>query len=257
MIDGASYLDRLAGINAQFDLTLRAIDGFKSSDEAVSKYLADGMDSLRGLLTKGAKSADFDHTKHWAFSDEGAAKYFDVVKAALPAKLETVVNRVRQNNLILMVTCLEAALKDIHRAVLKKDPRLLKADRQVPLGKLTSQPLDQILDEEIEREVQSLDRKTIKDRAEHFDKHLNISWFFDGAIVPLAEPVFQLRNTILHEDPDVKVSVNDLMQAKVVCYILPLSCIMQAAVLFPDTFNWEGANLDGLKETMKKQGRIK
>ncbi len=60
MIDGQSYFDRLAGINAQFDLTLRAINGFKGSNEAVSEYLADDLASLRGFLTEGAKETGFD-----------------------------------------------------------------------------------------------------------------------------------------------------------------------------------------------------
>lgn len=256
MIDGQSYFDRLAGINAQFDLTLRAINGFKGSNEAVSEYLADDLASLRGFLTEGAKETGFDPAGHWAFSDDGSAKYLDGVKASLPVQLETVLNRIRQNHLILLVTCLEAALKDIHRAVLKKDPRLLKADRQIPLGKLTSQPLSEIVDEEIEREVQSLDRKSVRDRAEYFDKRLNVSWF-DGTIVPLAEPIFELRNTILHEDPNATVSESDVRLAQVVCVSLPLGCIMQAAVLFPDTFKWGNASVDGMEAIMKKQGRIK
>jgi len=256
VIDGQSYFERLAGISAQFDLTLRAIKGFRGSNEAVREYLADDLASLRGFLTEGAKETGFDFAAHWVFSEDGSAKYLDGVKAALPAQLETVLNRLRQNHLILLVTCLEAALKEIHRAILKKEPRLLKADRQIPLGRLTSQPLSEIIDEEIEREVQSLDRKSIADRAEYFDKRLNVSWF-DGTIVPLAEPVFNLRNTILHEDPNAKVSESNLRLAQVVCFSLPLGCIMQAAVLFPDTFKWGNTSLRGMKEIMKKQGRIK
>ena len=256
MIDGKTYWSRFSSINMQFDFAMRALDGFKGSDEAVENYLTDEMHSLRKMLGEVSKDRGVDPSKHWAFSEDGSKKFLDSVKTGLPTRLEEVVNRIRQNKLILMVTLLEAFLKDIHREVLIQNPSLLRADRQIPLGKLVTQPFTQIISEEIEREVQSLDRQSLKQRAEYFDKRLNISWF-DGKIVPLVEPITELRNTILHENPDTPVSESDLELALVVCAALPMGCVMQAAVIYPKGFKWGDTNLDGIKAIMEKQGRLK
>lgn len=256
MIDGDVYLERFTSIYLQFDLALRAISGFQGSDDAVQTYLGEELSQLRSLLKDAPKSSDFDPEKHWAFSSEGSSTYLSSLKETLPTLLEQVVNRLRQNKLILMVTLLESALKDIHREILRCNNTLLKADRQIPLGKLTSQPVEEIIEEEIEREVQSLDRKSLEQRAEYFDKRLNVSWF-DGTIVPLLEPVFNLRNKVLHEDSDAVVSDSDLRLAHIVCLSLPLGCIMQAAVQYPEAFKWGESKFDDMKDLMAKQGRIR
>lgn len=256
MIDGENYLQRLTGINLQFDLALRAVDGFKGSAETIENYLTEELDSMRKFTVEAAKSSGFDPEKHWVFSAEGSKKYLDAVKVSLPGQLDQVVNRLRQNKLILLITLLESFLKDIHREILRKNPSLLKADRQIPLGKLVSQPTNEIIEEEIEREVQGLDRKSVEQRSEYFDKHLNIDWF-GGTIIPFLKPVLELRNRVLHENPDTVVSEEDLDLAHVVCMALPMGCLFQAAVLYPDRFKWGNAKFDGTKEIMEKQGRLK
>jgi hypothetical protein len=256
MIDGQDYMNRLTDIHIQFDLAMRAIKGFHGSNEAIQKYVSDEIQSLREILGNSSKSQGLDINDHWAFSEEGSKKYMDSVKENLSTRLEEIVNRLRQNNLILMVTVMESFLKDIHREILRRDPKLLKADRQIPLGKLLSQSTQEIIDEEIEREVHSFDRKSVKQRAEYFDKRLNISWF-DGTIIPLVEPVINLRNKILHENPDEVVSEGNLKLSHLVCIALPMGCVMQAAVLYPDRFKWGDSDLDGMKEILKKQGRLK
>jgi len=255
MIDGENLLKRFTSIHMQFELALRAVEGFKGSKEAVDKYSAQELDELRKLITE-APSKDFDPSKHWAFSPDGADRYLKGLKEHLESQLADVVNRLRQNRLILLVTFAETFLKDVHREVLRQNPKLLKADRQVPLGKLVATSAEDIVNEEIEREVQSLDRKTLKEREAYFDKHLNINWF-DGKILPLVEPVFGLRNRILHEDPDTRVSEQDVKLAHVVCLALPMGCLMQAAVLYPKGFQLKNFDPAGMKAVMEKQGRLK
>lgn len=256
MIDGQDYIYRLTDIHMQFDLAMRAIEGFHGSNEAVQKYVSNEIQSLREILGNSSKERGLDISDHWAFSEDGSKKYVDSIKENLSTRLDKIVNRLRQNNLILMVTIMESFLKEIHREILRQNPKILKADRQIPLGKLLSQTSQEIIDEEIEREVHSLDRKSVKQRAEYFDERLNISWF-DGTIIPLVEPVINLRNKILHEDPDEVVSDGNLKLSHLVCMALPMGCVMQAAVLYPDGFKLGDSNLDGMKEILKKQGRLK
>jgi hypothetical protein len=66
-----------------------------------------------------------------------------------------------------------------------------------------------------------------------------------------------LRNKILHENPDEVVSEGNLKLSHLVCIALPMGCVMQAAVLYPDRFKWGDSDLDGMKEILKKQGRLK
>jgi hypothetical protein len=254
MIDGRDYLDRFVGINLEFELALRALDGFKGSEDAIRKYANEELASLQTIIG-GAQIAGFSPEKHWAFSPEGSGKFLDSVRAGLPSMLEQVVNRLRQNKLVLRVTHLESALKDVHREVLRSNPQLLRSDRQIPLGKLVSQPIQDILDEEIEREVQSMDRKTLEQRAEYFDTRLNITWF-DGTIVPLMKPLFDLRNKVIHGDSVTCVSKGDLLLADTVCMALLWCCILQAAVLYPNSFKWGDTETEGMKGIMKQQGRI-
>jgi len=256
MIDGQDYISRITAISMQTDLALKALNGFLGSQEAIDSYLQEELETTRKFTEEAAKSANFDPKEHWAFSDEGSEKYINGIKETLPNRLEEVINRINQNKLLLLVTVFESFMKDIHREILKANPKALKADRQIPLGKIVTTPLEELLEEEIEREVQSLDRKTIEQKCEYFDKRLNIDWF-GGTIIPLMKPVLELRNKIIHEDPDIVISSNDLNLAHLVTFSLPIACVMQAAVLYPDAFKWGDHKLDGMKEIMEQQGRIK
>jgi len=255
MIDGDSIFKRFISIHMHFDLALRAVEGFKGSKEAIDKYTAYELGELREVITE-APSKDFDPSKHWVFSADGADRYLKSLRDHLESQWDDVVNRLRQNKLILLVTLAEIFLRDIHREVLQQNPTLLKADRQVPLGKLVAGSAEEIINDEIEREVQSLDRKSLQEREAYFDKRLNISWF-DGKIIPLADPVFTLRNEILHADPDTPVSELDVTIAGVVCLALPMGCLMQAAVLYPKGFRLKHFDPASMKTIMEKQGRLK
>lgn len=256
MIDGQDYLSRFTTITMQTDLALRPVNGFLDSNEAVDAYLNEELESIRQFTIDAAKSVDFDPKEHWAFSDEGSEKYIKGIKETLPKKLDEVINHIRQNKILLLVAVFESFMKDIHHEILRANPTILKADRKIPLGKIIAKPIEELLEEEIEREVQILDRKSIEKKYEYFDKRLNIDWF-EGTIIPLMKPVFELRNKISHEDPDIIVTDNILNMTHLVTYSLPTMCMMQAAVLYPESFKYGGTNLDELKEIMVQQGRIK
>jgi hypothetical protein len=97
MIDGDDYINRIVSINLQFDLAMRAVDGFLNSDDAVGRYLTDELKSLHAFTENAAKSSGFDPKQHWAFSEEGSSKYLQGTKETLPKRLNEVRNRIRQN----------------------------------------------------------------------------------------------------------------------------------------------------------------
>jgi hypothetical protein len=189
--------------------------------------------------------------EHWAFTAEGTQKYFDSRKERIPEDLGKVENRINQNELIMRVTLLEGFLKEIHREVLRQKPALLRSDRQIPLGRLVALGPEKILEEEVEREVQSVDRKSIGDRAKYFLERLSIDWF-DGTIVPLMEWAFGQRNEILHFNPDAEVSSKDLGRASVVGSAVPWVSVAQAAILYPGGFKMiEGLEMEKAQQVFK------
>ena len=126
----------------------------------------------------------------------------------------------------------EGFLKDLHREILKIRPDLLREERTIPLGKLVSQGADSVIAEEIEREVQTLDRQSVEKKADYFRDRLGISWF-GHTIVPIMEAVIEARNEILHENADREITQFESIGLPIVTIALPLACTAQAAVLYP------------------------
>jgi len=89
-----------------------------------------------------------------------------------------------------------------------------------------------ILAAEIEREVQSLDRKNADEKCKYFRDKLGINWF-DGKATPLLEIALRLRNRILHEDPDQSVSTTDLVLFSAVSLGIIFASVVGAAILYP------------------------
>ncbi len=256
MIDGKAYFERLAAVKMQFDLARRALDGFLTSKDAVDKYCEEELNDLRDLISKAQQSKGIDIKQHGIFTADGASSYIESIKAHTNDRIDDVKNRISQNELILMIALFEKQMKDVHREILKHNPSLLSPDRQVPLGRIIELSYQQVIEEEIEREVSKWDRLNIRKRCEYFSTRLNIDWF-DGHIVPLAEYVLDIRNKILHEDEGLVVTGDDLGMTYVVCGSLVSICILQASVLYPDAFKWGEMSTDGIRELMEKQGRIK
>ena len=255
MIDIDDFLKRITTIAMQFDLAFEAIAGFRGSEEALRVYANKELDDLRKMIGEAAKKSDIDLNQHWVFTEAGAEKYITGLKEEIDPRLEEVGNRLRQNKIVMLMAVFEATMKDIHREVLRAKPSLLRPDRGIPLGRLIATSKEEILDEEIEREVHALDRKNIEDRAKYFDERLNLDWF-GGTIVPVARISCDLRNNILHTDPDVVVSDFDVNTTYLVAFSLPTVCIIQGALLYPDHFSSKGGDLDGFRALLRKQGRL-
>jgi hypothetical protein len=100
------------------------------------------------------------------------------------------------------------------------------------LGRLLAQGQDAILAAEIDREVQGLDRKNADEKCKYFGDKLGINWF-DGKANPLLERAPELRNRILHENPEQDVSETDLTLLSIVSVGIVFASIVGAAVLYP------------------------
>lgn len=252
MISWEEYFDRIVSVHLQFDLTRKALASFQDTPVSVQKYLEGELEEFRRLILEGREDQPDQLKQHWAFTPEGTEKYFEGLKKSIPERLSEVENRINQNEFIMRLTLFEGFMKDFHREVLRQKPELIRADRQIPLGRLIAVGKDQLIEEEIEREIQSLDRKNVEDRARHFREQLGIDWF-DGTIVPMLKHVLDLRNTILHDNPDEKVEKVDIGVAHLVCFAIPWVSVAQAAVLYPHGFKMiEGLDPEKAKFFLKK-----
>ena len=253
MISWEQYFDRIVSLHLQFDMGSKAVSGFSSTPEAVEKHLESELEAFRKMAREGAERDGVDASGSWVYTTEGAEKYLNELRTTLPSRLRDFENRLRQNELVLRVAIFEAFMKDLHREVLRQEPSILKSDRQVPLGKILSAGLDVVLADEIEREVQILDRKSVSEKARYFLERLGIDWF-DGKIVPFLERVIKVRNRIMHEDPDYKIKDEDIGTAQVVCFSIPWVTVIQAAVLYPGGFTQvEGITPDEVKRIFLKK----
>jgi hypothetical protein len=236
MVTWEAYFDRIIGVQVQLNMARKALDGFAQSEEAVDRYATEELRGLRELIHEGAEKAGKDPQSTWVYDEDAIAKYLDSAKEGAVSSLVNVKERLKQYEYILQVAILESFLKDIHRAVLTADVSLLKADRQVPLGKLVSKGSDEIIREEIDREVQTLDRKSTEEKADYFLRRLGIGWF-GGTIVPILDKVVRLRNDILHENPERMPGDAEMMLLGLVTMSIPLATMAQAAVLYPAAFS--------------------
>ncbi len=255
MISWEQYFDRLISLNMQFEIARKIHAGFMGTTEAVDKYLLGELDDIRKLMGEAAKRTGIDPSGTWAYTTEGVDKYLNELRNDLPSQLRNVENRLRQNELLLRVAVFEAFMKDLHREILRQKPLLLRPERQISLGRLASIGLEAVLAEEIEREVQGLDRKSTRERTDYFRRRLGIDWF-DGKIVPLLEIVIETRNGILHDDPDKVIADGVIGIAYITCLSIPWVSLVQAAVLYPSGFKMiEGVSKEEVMEVFFK-GRV-
>jgi hypothetical protein len=235
MVDGDQFFERVVSVREQYRFALRALQSFQNTKETVEQFAKEELDSLHGLLRTALQRAGGGVEEHWAFTKEGIDKYLDGVRNDLPRRVRETENRLRQNELILLMAIAEEQLKEIHREILRQNPSLLDPQRQIPLGALITEGQNEIMQIEIERAVQTLDRKSIEQRAKHFQDHLGIDWF-GGTIVPIWKAAAERRNAVLHEDVNAIVTEGNILSAMIAAVALPMYCCLQAAVLYPKGF---------------------
>jgi hypothetical protein len=198
----------------------------EKSPEASRALAQRAVDSLRSSLGGNAATVPAAHfDSHLADSLEDIGD-----------QMKSVGRRLRQNELLLRVAVFETFMRDVHRAVLREAPTLLRADRDVKLGRLLSQGVDAIVTDEIDREVAAVERKGVAETSQYFRERLKIDWSFDGTVLPLLEAVTDARNTILHEDPDADISDRFLGRSLTILIAIPWLTLLQAALLYPKSF---------------------
>ncbi len=105
---------------------------------------------------------------------------------------------------------------------------------------------------QIEREVDQLDRKSVKERSEYFKERLKIPW--NPVLIESMEKALALRNKILHEDPELHVPAEQLQKALAVAFWLPMSVTARAVALYPGAFSTEVVSL--LKDSYEKTEQL-
>ncbi len=234
MIDWSPYFQRIVSISSQFDVARKSINAFKETPEAVAKFIENSVKDLKDAIGDALKKREDTKDSPWVMSEEGMNNFVLEQQQLVGSRLDEVDNRLRQNELILLVSVLESFMKDIHREILRQNPKYLRHDRKIDLGKIVSVGAEDIIREEIEREVHALDRKNLEERVVYFKDVLNIKLHPSG--VKFAKKAFELRNRMLHEDPDCTVSINDVANALMASVFLPMLCIVHASVTYPEGF---------------------
>ena len=225
----------VGGVHLQFETARKALEGFEQNRETVERYAAGQLRELKAIIEAAAKRQGQDPNSTWIHDEERVAKYLHGTKENLVRTMVDVSGRLKQYEYLLHVTLFESFMKDIHRAILSSVPSLLREDREIPLGKLVAKGQEEVVREEIEREVQQLDRKSTKEKADYFLKRLGITWF-DGHMAVILDDVIRLRNEMLHENPELIVREHDLALLNLVTTAVPLATLAQAALLFPKAF---------------------
>lgn len=229
------FFDRMARLRAQFRLAQTAIEGWGQSEEVLKRYAQDEFDDIRENIHKQLTMEGRGQDGHWIFTDQTwIDDYLGMVRTETSRQIGGVRGRLVQYEYVLVVTFFETFMRDAHREILRANPHLLKADRHVELGRLISQGQEGVIRAEIERAVQTLDRESVKKKANYFQNQLGIDWTWGGHAVSLLEKVVGVRNTILHEDADREISDLDLGVATAVCTSVALAANLGAAVLYPN-----------------------
>jgi len=236
MISWKAYYDRFVSIFMQFDLARKAISGFKDTPEATALYADNEIKALTDDMKEHYSDNEKDFSGSWLNDASRVKNYLEHIISDVPYRLTEVDNRINQTELLIRMAVLEAFMKDLHREVLSIKPTLLNATKNIPLGRVISIGFENIIQEEIEKEVHALDRKNAQEKADYFKTKLSIDYSADGTIIPLLESAIDTRNKILHEEPDLTVDKILLGLSHIVGMAIPLVSMVQAHLLYPSNF---------------------
>lgn len=253
MIDFSQYFNRLMTVKAQFELARQVykipltqtlhdnvwnIISFskrrqwkKTDATRFSKYFLDN-------LKKEINTKNYINTLsriNWHSSDlkDDTSLLFESYLRKFSSANEFI-DRINQNEFIIIFSFLEIFIQDIHRQILTDNPSLLGSQKQIELGRLISKGLDKVLEEEREREVRSHDRDSVEKKAKYFKDKLRLQW--PDQAKNDYEKSNNIRNSLLHEDPDRIVSTQELKTLHALAYTLPYAIVKQAIVVYPESF---------------------
>jgi len=230
-ISWSNFERRVIGLHMSWKLSIRAIEGFKESGEALDSYLTEDYQNFIGLFAKTAK------TNGKQITDFPAYRTFDKFKPErseiLYRELDSVIRNIHAAYLLNFLAIIEDHIKQCARVLLLDNPRILDSQRQIPLGKLISMGKDEVILQEVERCVQSLDRKSIEERVDFFNKNFGLDFFGEPG-KSLLKNLNDKRNSLLHEDPGTGASKKDVDLSVILCFSIGTWLLMQIAAIAPD-----------------------
>jgi len=130
------------------------------------------------------------------------------------------------------VAILEDHIKQCARILLLDNPRALDSQRQNPLGRLISMGKDEVILQEVERCVQSLDRKSVEKRVNFFNKNFGLDFFGEPGKT-LLKNITDKRNRLLHEEPGIGASKMDANLSFFLCFSIGSWLLMQIDTIAP------------------------
>ena len=231
VINEEDYIIRQTSIQSQFDFARRAITGYlrhQNAGEPSPQFM-----TLSAMM-KQVEEAEKIYGENEAWKNM-LQKFLDQLKGGFPEKHKELENLLAQNEVILLVAVFEDFIKSVLREVLKQNPKLLNGERQIPLGRITAGDVQDLIEEEIDREVFSMDRKSVSDRAKYFEERLRLPWP-SKQTVDAVERISKMRNSILHDDMNRAVTGADLLQTRFFTAIVPIHLIRLAAQKYPAGF---------------------
>jgi hypothetical protein len=236
MLDLNTYKDHLGRIEIQYRLIRYALARLPDSrlreffralkkekitrtEENVAQYKQE-MPDLLDILPRISEFA----RRHFAkeFSRKNQRFYREFVEDGVNA-----------SELLVRVAHFEAFMKSIHGRILSCQPTLLAtvhADRKVSYSDIFKEGVSYatIVNQEICREVEEVDRKGVKGRADYFSAVLKIRWCGTVELEFLDEEVMETRNKLSHEDPSLPVSADLLTKASDLMDKIPTKCWNEA-----------------------------
>ena len=127
------------------------------------------------------------HYEEWI--DEGTQR------SAFPDNYAMFSSQIANSALVLGYSYFEAFLADIVRSIYQARPQMLPRDKQLKYAEvLEANDYQALIDVLIEKEIQAMFYKSLRDVANYFQDRLNVTWpEFDQVIVAA-----YIRNCILH-----------------------------------------------------------
>lgn len=249
MIRVREYPDRMHWFKVHFELLHQALAHFSSDKAAINKFVAErekeyssGLDSY--IEIEGERTRDL-------LDDMIVTAYGNNLKRDAQTHVEFAENKLHQTEIVLRCAFFEAEMKDIHHHCLCAEPKRLKADKKIDLGRIVAKGEETVVEEEIKEEVDRLDRQNVRARADYFVNVLGLKWadpqlsqqFYrlrfeqdHEQVVMEIKKYSDLRNKIVHEDTDYVVKHDELSGSRNYFTFVPSFCCLQAVKLYPTHF---------------------
>ena len=216
MINISLFTDRIVTMLEQYHIASLAAKHMSESSDALTAYSRAKARELHDFLSISKHKEVFNNTK---LATESLSETSDRLKVKAARSLADYQSTLRQYTLVLLYSAWEAFLKDAIRELLRQYPSLLKEDRTIPLGKLVSKGEKAVLYDEVEREIDALDRKEIGARLNHISSVYGLVEAFDPARISVFKRSSEQRNQILHHSSRPSIKEHTLNQLAIAATI--------------------------------------